>query len=299
MNLLLHGNWRFCSEVVVDLLHAGFTLDWGVHTTPSVLGSQSSSSIDVYLLTGNQDLPQNQKGWVGWDVSPEGNLTLPAYQCGAAVVFPRGISSAELINSLHMLFPAVSAEAKPSARNFPANAIIFLESDQVLLVEDGVVATFIIHRDGKQTLTGLTGSGQVVLPHPADDCHLELIAYTAVRASLFDWPQIGRQPEFIQSLRRRLYLTEAWASAQARPYLEDRLLGILKLLAEQFGKPDAQGSLIDLRLTHQLLASAIGANRTTITRLLANLKQRGLLRTAGRGKNERLILTQPATASHT
>lgn len=299
MILVLHGDWDCCPTVIMNLLQAGFTLFWRRVSLHSNFYYQPAVSIDFYLLRSVRDLPENHKGWVGWDITEESSLSTIAYQRGAAVVFPKGISSTDLINTLRILFPAALSAVKQPVRHFRADAVIFLEADQILRVDEGVIASFIVQRDGKRTLTGLFSNGQVVLPHPADDCHLELVAYTDVRASLFYWQQISGQPDFIQSLRQRLYLTEAWASAQSQLYLEDRLLRILQLIAEQFGKPDPQGSLIDLRLTHQLLAGAIGANRTTVTRLLANLKKRGLLLSSGRGKNERLILTKSVNASHT
>jgi CRP/FNR family transcriptional regulator len=41
--------------------------------------------------------------------------------------------------------------------------------------------------------------------------------------------------------------------------------------------PGNEGITIDLRLSHQAIAEAIGSTRVTITRLLGDLRQEGLL----------------------
>ena len=62
---------------------------------------------------------------------------------------------------------------------------------------------------------------------------------------------------------------------QARPSLPQRVLGILGLLAGQFGWVQEQGTLIDVRITHAQLASAVGSTRTSITRVLSELRDTG------------------------
>ena len=99
-------------------------------------------------------------------------------------------------------------------------------------------------------------------------------------------------------MRRRLQQLEAWAAMQARPHLDQRVLGLLSLLAEQFGRPHPQGTLIDVRITHAQLAAAAGATRTTITRTLGDLRTRGLLATVGSGEAQRLCPREPEAAHH-
>jgi CRP-like cAMP-binding protein len=85
---------------------------------------------------------------------------------------------------------------------------------------------------------------------------------------------------------------EAWASMQARPGLRQRLLGLLSLLAATFGRSHAEGMMIDVRLTHAELASAIGATRSTITRLLSELRRERLVVSEGRGRAERFVIRE-------
>ena len=49
------------------------------------------------------------------------------------------------------------------------------------------------------------------------------------------------------------------------------------MLCRDFGVPSSQGITIDLKLSHQAIAEAIGSTRVTITRLLGDLRSAGLL----------------------
>jgi CRP-like cAMP-binding protein len=183
-------------------------------------------------------------------------------------------------------------------RTYGRGALIPTTPDLLLQVEEGVVAQVVIHSDGAEVLLGLHGPGQLLTPHPADSCFLNLQAHTDVRLVIYSWQQALQLPDLPARLRTRLWQQEAWAAMQARPYLDERLLGVLTLLAEQFGRPDPQGLLIDVRLTHAQLATAIGATRTTVTRLLGTLRQRALLTTVGEGQEERFCLLNPSLAHH-
>jgi CRP-like cAMP-binding protein len=51
-----------------------------------------------------------------------------------------------------------------------------------------------------------------------------------------------------------------------------RLVSFLLILCRDFGVPDPQGVTIDLKLSHQAIAEAIGSTRVTVTRLLGDLR---------------------------
>ena len=54
-------------------------------------------------------------------------------------------------------------------------------------------------------------------------------------------------------------------------------LSFLMVLCRDFGVASEKGITIDLRLSHQAIAEAIGSTRVTITRLLGDLKNCGLV----------------------
>jgi CRP/FNR family transcriptional regulator len=54
-------------------------------------------------------------------------------------------------------------------------------------------------------------------------------------------------------------------------------VSFLLVLCRDFGVPSNEGITIDLRLSHQAIAEAIGSTRVTITRLLGDLRNDGLV----------------------
>jgi len=183
-------------------------------------------------------------------------------------------------------------------RRYGRDTPIGLERDAVLEVRAGVVALRVIHPDGTEVLLGLYGPGQVLIGHPEDSCFLHLIAHTAVTATVRPWAEAVRGAAFPEQLRARLRAMEAWSAMQARQGVEQRVLGVLSLLAEQFGVRRGAWTLVDLRLTHAQLAAAVGAGRTTVTRILGDLRARGLLASTGAGAAERFHVREWAGADH-
>ncbi|HBL25838.1 MAG TPA: hypothetical protein DD490_03280 [Acidobacteria bacterium] len=173
--------------------------------------------------------------------------------------------------------PPAPAPAAHRRHRYRQGQLISLPDDAVLEVKEGVVALTALHADGAEVLLGLFGPGRLLPGHPAHGCALELTAHTEVEVRTHTWVEAIRQPELAERLRYRLRQMEAWASMQARPHMEQRVLGILHLLAEPFGRPHPRGLLLDVRLTHAQIASAVGGTRATVTRLLSQLRRRGVL----------------------
>ena len=57
----------------------------------------------------------------------------------------------------------------------------------------------------------------------------------------------------------------------------DRLIHLLLEISQQYGYPTSEGVVLGIRLSHQDLASIIGATRETVTTLLGEMQQEGLL----------------------
>jgi CRP/FNR family transcriptional regulator, cyclic AMP receptor protein len=67
------------------------------------------------------------------------------------------------------------------------------------------------------------------------------------------------------------------------PRVEDRLLAMLWLLAESWGRVTPSGTTLPLSLTHELLGAMIGARRPTVTLAFGELAERGALVHQDRG----------------
>jgi CRP/FNR family transcriptional regulator, cyclic AMP receptor protein len=60
------------------------------------------------------------------------------------------------------------------------------------------------------------------------------------------------------------------------------VLAKLVQLARKFGRVTPDGIRLDIPLTHQLLADAVGAARETVTVALRDLRQNGMVERTGR-----------------
>lgn len=291
------------SSLLHDLVHAGYAIT----LMPQVAaGNGIGSSRNVMLIASleehasavraAQQLHRPGIPWLAWNRSDDQSLTLLAYAAGAAAVLPRDLSAQTLLRTLASILgpgaPRFERRAPFSAvqRRFRRGFAIELEPNMLIEIGRGVIAQSMVHADGVEVLLGMYGPGQVLPGHPDDTCAIQLSAHTDVVATFHDWSAVITEPAFMDRLRMRILVMEAWAAIQARPYLDDRILGLLELLAEQFGVPCTEGQLIDLRLTHAQLATAVGATRSTVTRLLRELRVRGAVVTIGAGERERFCL---------
>ena len=64
----------------------------------------------------------------------------------------------------------------------------------------------------------------------------------------------------------------------AMPRLDARLLAALWHLADRWGRVRPDGTLVPMRLTHEMLAGLVGAQRPSVTTALRSLERRGALR---------------------
>lgn len=87
---------------------------------------------------------------------------------------------------------------------------------------------------------------------------------------------------FIRLISDRLFATEQDLAALSRTWTRPRLVHLLQKLADTLGEPTPQGTLITVPVTHETLASMIGASRVRVTSYLNQLQREGLLAKQGR-----------------
>lgn len=78
------------------------------------------------------------------------------------------------------------------------------------------------------------------------------------------------------------------------PRVEERLLSLLWLLAESWGRVTPAGTSVPLKLTHEALGALIGARRPTVTLALRDLAERGAIVRQAEGW---LLLERPQGAT--
>lgn len=166
-----------------------------------------------------------------------------------------------------------------------------MEAESAVVVLSGEVAIRAVDPGGSQRLKGLFGAGDVLLAHPPGRGCVDLVAHSAARVSIHRWRELALTWDIADRMwQSQTYLT-AWSAVQSRVRIERRLLGVLTLLAERFGRPGPGGwVVIDVRLTQDQLAEAVGASRTAVSSAMRELLPAGAVRIKGAGQHSRIQL---------
>jgi hypothetical protein len=299
------GELAECSQLINELVARNFVVS--LANTPGEFPPET-----FYLASITNDISnlfdqmKNTPGvWIAWCHGQPDLLSL-AYKAGATAAFPHETEVSTLCSFIERYFDQKSQREKYGnrqwleavQRHFQRGDLILLDTDVVLEINQGIISKKMIHKDGCEVLLGLFGEGSLILPHPSDDCYIQLVAHTDCVVKIQPVERRKLQEDFPDQLRINLQKTEAWAAMQARPHLDLRLLGILSLLADEFGQTTAEGRLLNIRLTHAQLASATGSTRATITRTIADLKNLGELTTVTTADGERYCLLSWESCSH-
>lgn len=92
---------------------------------------------------------------------------------------------------------------------------------------------------------------------------------------------VARRPEVVPALSARAGAftarTVGVVAVSHLPRVEDRLLGILLLLADEHGRVTSDGIVVDADVTHERLGQLMGAARPTVSLAFARLRELGLL----------------------
>jgi len=81
----------------------------------------------------------------------------------------------------------------------------------------------------------------------------------------------------LRGLSSRILQTEMMIETLAHRDMGSRLVSFLLILCRDFGQPANAGVTIDLKLSHQAIAEAIGSTRVTVTRLLGDLRKQKMI----------------------
>ena len=298
--LLLEGDWLSSPEYVAHLVDRGYTLQsasglvgdnierWRVRPlgVAAALEQQSDAhrAAEVALELG--------VAWLAWD--RRGKAALSAYRSGAILALPPESSPVDLERAVATSM-AVPAEGNLSlgaeSRSYRATAVIEAGEDSIVEVMSGVLAMRSLQPDGSEVMMGLFGPGDLLVGHPTDPCHIELVAHAHAEVSVWTWEGLQPTIEFADKLRKSLVWLSGWSAMQVRLHVEDRISGMLSLVAGRFGSPTESGwQMLGVRLTHQNLAEAVCATRPTVTKVLLEMESRDVVRFEGTGDYRRMFL---------
>jgi hypothetical protein len=155
-----------------------------------------------------------------------------------------------------------------------------------LLVIDGLVLVQVAA--GRAPVGWLVGADDLVRPWELTDVSLLTAAswqaLSSLRVALLD-ADFARRVAGIASITdtvtARAAQTSHWLFAKSlvtgTSVIEERLLLLFALLGERWGKATAAGVLVAMPLTHQVLATLVGARRPSVSTALRGLSGAGLL----------------------
>jgi CRP/FNR family transcriptional regulator, cyclic AMP receptor protein len=95
------------------------------------------------------------------------------------------------------------------------------------------------------------------------------------RAAARRWPALAEL--LYERLGRQTHRASMHLAMLHLPRVEDRLIALFADLAERFGRMTADGMLIDLPLTHDVIGQLVGSRRSTVTLALQRLADEQVL----------------------
>lgn len=159
-------------------------------------------------------------------------------------------------------------------RTFSRNDVIGLQPNVLVRIERGVVRTLTWSEEGTATILGYWGVGDVVGQPLSRVQPYQIECVSIVEATYIPVPE---SVQALDAIFRHVQQTEELLCIVRQANTHDRLLQLLRWLACKFARTVERGKLIDLRLTHQELAEVIGTTRVTVTRLLSQFEQEGII----------------------
>jgi len=163
-------------------------------------------------------------------------------------------------------------------------------AERVYLIRRGAVKLSRVYESGEEITVAflrensLFGVLSLLTGHRSDRFY-HAVAFTRVEITTAPAASVRQAIEadsgvgllLLQGLSSRILQTETMIETLTHRDMSSRLVSFLLVLCRDFGVPGQQGITIDLRLSHQSIAEAIGSTRVTITRLLGDLRNIGLV----------------------
>jgi CRP-like cAMP-binding protein len=174
-----------------------------------------------------------------------------------------------------LLYNTSNSEASiNTVKLFPRRSLLSEEKDRLWRIETGFVRTLTYLEDGTTIALGIWGAGDIVGQALSKLDVYQIECLTPVKATtvpIDGWHQL------VEVLLIHVQQAEELAMIRGYRKVEMMLLKLLIWLSQKHGYEVRDGRLIDMRLTHEDLANFLATTRVTITRLLGELEDQGLI----------------------
>ncbi len=187
-------------------------------------------------------------------------------------------------------------ESKSTMKKFKRGESVYMpkdSSDGILLVATGRVKICHMTPEGKQSILGFVDPGEIFGELALlDNGQRENSAQAAEKTTLVMIPRsellsvVQKYPSIVLGVTKLIGMRRQRVERRLRNLLfrsnRDRLIHLLLELAEKYGQPGENGIQLQIRLSHQEMASIIGSTRETVTVVLGQLQSEKLLTIARR-----------------
>ena len=203
------------------------------------------------------------------------------------VATPTTTPIAELFRSL------AGSGLPPVVESYDRNKTIFFPGDpaeRVYFLTKGAVKLSRVYEAGEEITVALLRENSVfgvlsLLTGDKSDRFYHAVAFTPVELMSLQGEQMSQalkeKPELsalmLRGLSSRILQTEMMIETLAHRDMGSRLVSFLLILCRDFGVPGQSGITVDLKLSHQAIAEAIGSTRVTVTRLLGDLREQDMI----------------------
>lgn len=197
--------------------------------------------------------------------------------------------------SLATVFRQISSSVfPPVVETYERGKTIFFPGDpaeRVYFLLKGAVKLSRVYEAGEEITVALLRENSVfgvlsLLTGQRADRFYHAVAFTPVELLSIPIEQMEKalqeHPDLslvlLRGLSSRILQTEMMIETLAHRDMGSRLVSFLLILCRDFGVPGMEGGItIDLKLSHQAIAEAIGSTRVTVTRLLGDLRQEQMI----------------------
>ncbi|MEL6813523.1 MAG: global nitrogen regulator NtcA [Cyanobacteria bacterium J06598_3] len=181
----------------------------------------------------------------------------------------------------------------PTTESYERNKTIFFPGDpaeRVYFLNKGAVKLSRVYESGEEITVALLRENSVfgvlsLITGERSDRFYHAVAFTPVELLSLQGDQVSQalreNPNLsalmLRGLSSRILQTEMMIETLAHRDMGSRLVSFLLILCRDFGVPGTSGVTVDLKLSHQAIAEAIGSTRVTVTRLLGDLREKEMI----------------------
>lgn len=177
-------------------------------------------------------------------------------------------------------------------RTYPRGTMVFAEgeeTDGLYIITSGLVKVLKLHNNGREKTLAILNKGDILgemtlfgsslrtaMAETLEPTTFLVIPKDNFRSLLTEIPALAIK--LIEILSNRLKQANRQIEELVFLNARSRVINNLIYLAQEYGRPEKEGVTITMPLTHAELAKLVGISRETMTKVLTELQDDGLIK---------------------